>query len=398
LGTEVLIGRGQIGLDNQLNIAHLIATNFFGGPEKQIIEHLMQVKQSSFSILLISFIERSKPNELLDDARKKKIPTRNLYTWNPFNPKVILELISILKRDKIDILCTHGYKSDVIGRIASWILRIPQIVFSRGWTAENKKIKLFEQLDKWFIRFADHIVAVSEGQKEKVLKLKLIPDKVSVVYNGINLDNIKIESKKSMRAELGINENSCLVVSAGRLSPEKNFGGLIEAAKIVTKKNKNIIFVVFGEGFLRKELEQKVLDSGLKNKFLLPGFRKDFFSLLSDIDIFVLVSYTEGLPNVLLEAYSFKKPVVASKVGGIPEVVIDGETGFLVSVEDTDGLAEYILKLTQDPDLRKKMGNKGCKNIKENFNFDIQTKKLKELYLKVYEKYRSSIYYNRCSC
>ncbi|MGA1841303.1 MAG: glycosyltransferase [bacterium] len=385
-------------MDSQLKIAHLIATNFFGGPEKQIIEHLLRIKQERFSIFLISFIERSVPNELLDAAGKRNIPIRCLYTWNPFNPKVILDLISILRRDEIDILCTHGYKSDVIGRIVSWILRIPQIVFSRGWTAENKKIKLFEILDRWIIKFVDHIVAVSEGQKEKLMKLRLLPDKVSVIYNAINLDNMKIQSKKSIRDELGIDGNSYLIVSAGRLSPEKNFEGLIEAAKIVIRRNKNITFVVFGEGFLRKKLEQKVLDNDLENKFFLPGFRKDFFSLLKDTDIFVLASFTEGLPNVLLEAYSFKKPVIASRVGGIPEVVLDGETGFLISVQDLDRLAEYILKLTQDPNLRKEMGDKGYKYIKEHFNFDIQTEKLKELYLEVYEKYHFSIYHNSRSC
>jgi glycosyltransferase involved in cell wall biosynthesis len=390
LAIEVVTGRGQIGLDSQLNIAHLIATNFFGGPEKQIIQHLMRIKQGKFAILLISFIERSMPNELLDAARKRKIPTRDLYTWNPFNPKVIFDLISILRREEIDILCTHGYKSDIIGRIASWILRIPQIVFSRGWTEENKKIKLFEGLDRWFIRFADHVVAVSEGQKEKLLKLQMIPERISVIHNGIDLDSIKIESKNSIRSEIGINGNSYLVVSAGRLSPEKNFGGLIEAAKIVTERNKDITFIVFGEGFLRKELEQKILDIGLKNKFLFPGFRKDFLSVLKEIDIFVLPSFTEGLPNVLLEAYALGKPVVATKVGGNPEIVLDGETGFLVSVQDTGKLAERILELAQEPNLRKEMGKKGCKYIKENFNFDIQTKKLKKLYLDVYEKHHSS--------
>lgn len=385
-------------MDNKLNIAHLIATNFFGGPEKQIIEHLMRINQSKFGISLISFIERSMPNELLDRARERKIPTRGLYTWNPFNPKVIFDLISILRRDKIDILCTHGYKANIIGRIASWIIKIPEIIFSRGWTAENKKIRLFECLDRWFIRCADHIVSVSEGQKEKLLKLQMIPEKISVVHNGIDPDNIKIESKSFIRAELGIDGNSYLVVSAGRLSPEKNFGGLIEAAKIVTERNKNITFIVYGEGFLRKELEQKILDIGLKNRFLLLGFREDFLSVLKDIDIFVLPSFTEGLPNVLLEAYALRKPVVATNVGGNPEIVLDGETGFLVSAQDTEGLAEYILRLAEDPDLRKEMGKKGYKYIKESFNFDIQTQKIKDLYLNVYEKYHSSIYNNSSSC
>ena len=166
----------------------------------------------------------------------------------------------------------------------------------------------------------------------------------------------------------------------------------------MAERNKDIIFIVFGEGFLRKELEEKILKIGLKDRFLLPGFRKDFLSVLKDIDLFVLPSFTEGLPNVLLEAYALKKPVVATKVGGNPEIVLDGETGFLAPVQDPVKLSELILRLTQDATLRKEMGEKGYKYIKEKFNFAVQTQKIKDLYLDVYEKYHTSIYYNSSSC
>lgn len=366
--------------DYRLAVAHLIATNFFGGPEKQIVEHALRVASDQFSFFLISFVERSSPNELLTKTKKMSVPSIELYTQNPFNPKVISRLISILREKKIDVLCAHGYKSNVVGRIASWMVGIPEIVVSRGWTGENWKIKLYEKLDKLFLRFADHVVTVSQGQKEKVLKLRVKANNLSVIYNGINPNNVKNKSVNSIRTELGFNDNSILVMSAGRLSPEKNFAGLIDAAKIVTAKDKHIKFVVFGEGFLREELEKKTRDADLEGKFFLPGFRKDFVSLLSEADIFVLPSFTEGLSNVILEAYASKKPVIATNVGGNPEIVQQGETGFLVSPHNVEKMADYILKLAQDQNIRNEMGDNGYEYIKEHFNFDIQTSKYEELY------------------
>lgn len=370
-------------MNQKTRVAHLIATNFFGGPEKQIVEHALRINQDKFAVLLISFIERSMANELVNAAKEKNIFVRELFTENPFNPRSVLDLWSILKEEKIDILCTHGYKSNVVGRIASWLIGIPEIAISRGWTGENWKIKLYEKLDKLFLRFADHVVTVSEGQREKVLKLGVKANNLSVIYNGINLNNVKNRSVNYIRTELGINDNPVIVMSAGRLSPEKNFAGLIDAAKIVTAKDKNIRFVVFGEGFLREELEKKTRDADLEGKFFLPGFRKDFVSLLREADIFVLPSFTEGLSNVILEAYASKKPVIATRVGGNPEVVMNGETGYLVEPDNAEKMAECIMTLAQDPDLRATMGAKGYEYVKEHFSFDIQTRKYEELYYKI---------------
>lgn len=368
----------------KINVLHLRASNFFGGPEKQILEHFQHNDEGRFNFVLGFFRENDQPNELLDKAREIGIKTISINSYSPFDLRMVLELVRVIKDNNIHILCTHGYKPNVVGRMASWIIGIPEIAISRGWTGENWKIKLYEKLDKLFLRFADHVVTVSEGQREKVLKLGVKANNLSVIYNGINLNNVKNGSVNSIRTELSINDNLVIVVSAGRLSPEKNFTGLIDAAKVVMAKDNNIRFVVFGEGTLRKELEKKIRDGNLEGMFFLPGFRKDFFSLLGETDIFVLPSFTEGLSNVILEAYAQRKPVVATRVGGNPEIVQDGKSGFLVSPHDTEKMAEYILRLAQDSKLREEMGAKGYEYVKEHFSFDIQTRKYEALYKTIY--------------
>lgn len=370
-----------------VKIAHLAATNFFGGPEKQIVEHARRVNKKRFEIVILTFIERSRPNELLDRALQLAIPAKGFRTWNPFNPRVIFELASLLRGDCIDVLCAHGYKANVVGRIASRMVGIPEIAFSRGWTAENRKVKVYEELDKFFLRFADHVVAVSRGQRNRVLELGVAPDKVSVIYNGIGPESPPARGGKSIRAEFGIDSACCLVVSAGRLSPEKNFEGLIDAAKMVADTCNNVKFIVFGEGVLREKLERKIRGAGLRGIFFLPGFRKDFLSVLEEADIFVLPSLTEGFPNVILEAYALKKPVVATAVGGVPEVVQDDSAGFLVRPGRVAEMAERIAMLAGNRMLGHEMGKRGYDYLMGHFNFEIQTGRLEELYSEVYDSF-----------
>jgi glycosyltransferase involved in cell wall biosynthesis len=362
-----------------IRIAHLIATNFYGGPEKQIISHALRLNKNHFRFLLISFVEHGSPNELVSISRELDIEVLEIHARNAFDPSTIAKIVTILRKNSINILCAHGYKANVIGRLASWLAKIPQLSISRGWTAENKRIHFYEKLDRLFLRAANHIVAVSEGQKTKIVSYGISDRKTTVIHNAIDINVLPLAGT-SIREELGIPADGIFVVSAGRLSPEKNQLGMVEVAKQVVARNEKIYFGIFGEGVLRQELQRQISESGLEEKFFLPGFRTDLQSLFHDIDIFMLPSYTEGLPNVALEAFAAKKPIVATAVGGTPEVVKDGISGFLTTPENFSGLAEAVLTLAKDFGLRQKMGNAGYEHISAEFTFEGQTKKYEDLY------------------
>ena len=362
-------------------IANLIATNFVGGPEKQILAQSIRLGSASFNPLVVSFKEGAAGNFLLERAQSLSLPTRILEASNPFNPVVIMDLCRIIRDDGIDILCAHGYKSNIIGRLASWRSRIPFVAISRGWTAENARIRFYERLDKRFLHYADHVVAVSHGQREKILALGVKREKVSVIHNAINLAEIPAAGPRLLREQLGLPVDALIVASAGRLSPEKNYGAMVQAAAEVITQNQQAYFVVFGEGFLRPELKQAIAAAGLTGRFLLPGFRTDLQAVLHEIDIFMLPSFTEGLPNVVLEAFAVDKPVVATRVGGTPEVVQDGVSGFLTAPDQPDLMAQHLLQLLNNPALRQTMGNAGHNHVREHFSFESQT----EEYMKLYE-------------
>jgi glycosyltransferase involved in cell wall biosynthesis len=360
-------------------IAHLIATNFYGGPEKQIVTHALQLNRDRFKFILISFIDNGQPNELMQIARRQGIEVIEIPVKNAFDPRCISKIAGILRDRGIRLLCAHGYKANIIGRLATWLTGIPQISVSRGWTAENQRIRFYEKLDRRFLRYANHIVAVSEGQKRKIMTQGIADRKVSVIHNAIDLETLP-QHGTEIRAELGIPSDSILVVSAGRLSPEKNQAGMIEVARLVAKNNASVYFAIFGEGFLRNELEMRIRNAGLETRFFLPGFRNNLQALFHDIDIFMLPSFTEGLPNVALEAFAAMKPTVATAVGGTPEVVQHGISGFLTTPDNVAAMAVSVLRLAADPELRQQMGASGYRQVAESFTFEGQTAKYEELY------------------
>jgi glycosyltransferase involved in cell wall biosynthesis len=363
-------------------IAHLIASNFFGGPEKQILEHARRLNGGPFEFRLITFLEDG-TNELLERAVSEGFAAALLQKRPPFDPRSIGELTALLRRDGIDLLVTHHYKANVIGRLAALRTGIPTVAVSRGWTGENRKIRFYEWLDRRFLHFADHIVAVSEGQRSKVLSLGVPPRLVSVIHNCIDVQESQPPSEVSLRRELGLAAEALLIVSAGRLSPEKNIEGLIRVAARVTAQIPQSVFIVFGEGVLRASLEDSIRESGLKGRFLLPGFRQDFTALLPQIEIFVLPSFTEGLPNVVLEAFAARRPVVATAVGGTPEVVVEGEGGFLVHPAEEEKMSARIVELLRRPELRSEMGERGYQRICTHFSPLRQTEAYLELYREV---------------
>ncbi|WP_152513002.1 glycosyltransferase [Desulfovibrio sp. X2] len=366
-------------------VAHLIATNFYGGPERQIVAHALRIGQEGFAPLVVSFTEAGRDNGLLVAAKAEGVPCAGLSPRSAFHPGAITEIADLLRREGVGLLVAHGYKANIVGRLASRFARIPQISVSRGWTAENSRIRVYEMLDRKFLRLADHVVAVSEGQARKVAAAGVPGERLSVIHNGIDLDSYPPPRKGpgTAREGLGIPKDALLVATAGRLSPEKDQASLVAAAARIAAERDDVWFAVFGEGFLRPELERAVREAGLEGRFLLPGFRSDMREVMHEVDVFTLPSLTEGLPNVVLEAFACRKPVVATAVGGTPEVVRHGENGLLVAAGDGQGLTRAIRALAASPEERRSMGERGYETVRALFNYESQTAAYGRLYRRI---------------
>ena len=176
---------------------------------------------------------------------------------------------------------------------------------------------------------------------------------------------------------------SAIVGAAGRLSPEKGFDVLLAAAARVLRRDPDAGFILFGDGPLRAELAQQIAAAGLGGAFVLTGFRADLDRFLPHFDLLVLPSYTEGLPNVVLEACAAGVPVVATAVGGTPEVIEDGLSGFLVPVGDPDTMADRIVAALASEEMLQDMSANARERIAERFGFAVQARQYRELFLEL---------------
>lgn len=272
----------------------------------------------------------------------------------------------LLKNLRIDLLYMNNQpSSNLEGIISSKITGIPALQHSRIETALNSfEIKT---VNLWLKK----MICVSEGVKNSFIRQGVDKSKCVVVYNGIDIETVPKASRQDIRKTWGISDKDILIGTVGSLIKRKRIMDLIEATAIVAKRSEHPIkCMIIGKGPEKENLMTKVKERNLDSRIIFTDFQLDAISYINALDIFVMPSEKEGLPRVILEAMLMGKPVIASDITGPSELVVDGETGFLVPVRETGMFADSILKLIENPELRRQMGEKGRKRIIENFSIE----------------------------
>jgi glycosyltransferase involved in cell wall biosynthesis len=369
-----------------MNIVHLTASTMFGGPERQLLG-LADALAGECRSLFLSFAEGGRCEAFLTEARRQGFEAAALEHDTPRLRAATRELASILRRAGADVLLCNGYKAALLGRIAARREGVPVVAVSRGWTAENWKVRLYENADRVNLHWMDRVVCVSEGQAAKVRGTGVPGERVVVIRNAIRADRFDIPDHAYRERLLGLfpDPPGRIVGAAGRLSPEKGFGVLIEAARRVLREDPAAGIVLFGDGSLRAALARQIEAAGLTGRFILAGFRTDLDRYLPWLDVMVLPSYTEGLPNVVLEACAAGVPVVATAVGGTPEVIEDGVNGYLVPPGDAKVLAGCLLAVLDAEDGGREMGECGRRRVLEEFTFGAQAQQYQRLFAELTE-------------
>jgi len=360
-------------------VAHIRASNFYGGPERQIIGHIKTSK--NFRHLVITFREGSRKNEFEIVCRKEginvvAIDTKNAYQWT-----TVTCLRKLLLKEKIKIICCHGYKPLVLSFLAKRNLSIPVIAFSRGHTSENFKIRIFEFIEHKLYSFSDKIIAVSSGYAKILMARGVDKTKLCVVLNAVEIEKFQpyLVQKKQIRVALGFHEDDFLIATAGRLSPEKAQGDLITAFAMIHHEHRETHLLIFGDGPLRESLENQVERLNVQNVHFM-GHRKDLDKIMPILTLFVLPSLTEGLPNVLLEAGSANVPMIATSVGGVPEIIEHEKTGVLVEAGNPHQLSKAIGQCVSNKLKCKKLSETAYQLIENQYGFIKQANLLETIY------------------
>lgn len=344
-----------------MRVAHFISTSGLYGAERWILGLLNHTKVDS--ILVCTSYDNP---ALINEAKKKGIKTKvlsvkgNLAVFDSAE-----KLKRLLKQEKIDILHTHGYKSDIIGYFAAKKTNIKIISTPHGWSFDaGLKLRIYEALDRFFLKFFDLVVPLSNGLGKSLKHVKGI----KVIENFVDLSSIP-KPKKG---------NPKLITFIGQLIERKRVQDLIIALKLL--KNKEIKLQLIGDGPKKRELIALVKRLRLQNQVKFLGFRKDRLDLLNKSGLLILPSLLEGIPRVMMEAMAMKKLVIGTAIEGIKDLITHKVTGLLVPTKNPNALARAITYAFTDKTNQRRISENGRKLINKRFSAKIAAQKFDELY------------------
>jgi glycosyltransferase involved in cell wall biosynthesis len=305
---------------------------------------------------------------------------------------LLRELTAYCRSGRFDLLHTHKYKDTILGTIAAARCGIPYVVRTvHGLTEPFRGIQsfrmgLYELCEDLAVRLkVDRLIAVS-SQIEQVLSRKYDLGKVVRIHNGIRIGHIpRMKTPQEIRQQLGMESSHYLIGTVGRLTAVKGHEHFLAGAQRLLRHRRDLRFVIVGDGPLLNDLKGKARDLNIADHVTFLGHRDDTYDLMGTMDIFVLPSLHEGIPMVILEAMALARPIVASRVGGIPEVITDFVHGLLIPAADPEELAEGCRKFLDDRCLAERCGKAGQLRVQEEFSAESMAAKVAALYFELVE-------------
>ncbi len=368
-----------------------------GGTRKHLTDLILNLDKTKFQVTLICSTLRDKTyREDIDKMVKSGGQVEIIQMYRKIHLLAdfiaLLKMYSLMRRERYDIVHAHSSKAGFLGRLAARLAHIPVIIYSpHAYAFQSYRfgmLKFFYKILERFVGlFTDLIVAISESEKGITIDNRIIdPGKIVVVENALNLDDFEFDVDIDIeREKLGIQPREKVVITVGDFRPQKGYPYFIKSCAEVVKTVPNSKFLLVGKGRMRDRLETLVQYLGLNKRFLFVENCQDVRVLYMISDLFVLSSLWEGLPYAVLEAMATGKPVVATDIGGVRDVVKDGITGYLVPPKDTARMAKTIVELLNNPDKAEGMGEKGRLEIEKRYQLRQRMRKIEALYENTFE-------------
>ena len=311
-------------------------------------------------------------------AAEEELPVFPLKIKSELDFGAVFRLARAMKRQKCILAHFHDAHSVSVGSMAASLAKVPLRVISRRVDFPLKR-NYFSR--RKYTQNVDAIIAISKGVKDVLVEGGIDSKRIKVIPSGIDFAPYQeAASSDYLRREFSFSADDYLVGIVAHLADHKGHKYLIQATKILKEHSSKIKVIIVGSGPLHMELTKQAEESGVRDIVFFLGFRKDVPQILSSLDLFVLSSYLEGMGSSLLDAMACRLPVVATKVGGIPEVVMHKETGLLVPPRSPSALAKAILKLYEDRDLASRLGDKGYRVVHQKFSSEAMAEKIIQLY------------------
>jgi len=361
----------------KIKVLYIIATLDIGGTERQLVELAKRIDKERYEPA-ICCLTRGGPLE--KELQNTGIEVHILHKKGKWDFGIILKLFGLIRRKRPDIVHTFLWTSNAWGRIAALLAGVPVIISSERSTDLWKGWFEFS-IDRILSLFTRRVIVNSCRVKEFIKAKGIEESRIAVVYNGIDtgIYNSSCNSIE-LRNSLGLDAKRPVIGYIGRLSYEKNPQLFVKLSAQILQKRKDVQFLIVGDGELRNEVEEKIGEYNLRDHIKIAGYRKDVPRILQAIDVVVLTSLWEGLPNSLIEAGASSRPAVSFDVGGVREIIADGKTGFVIPAFDEKSFVDKVIFLLDNPDLAKKMGEEGKKIVQEKFEISKTVKSIEKIY------------------
>ncbi|MBE0683507.1 MAG: glycosyltransferase [Anaerolineales bacterium] len=365
-----------------------------GGAEHLMIPILGYLNKETFSAR-VCVLQSRDGNPLAEDIRSLGVQVDFLNVRHLRDFTALLRLRNYLKEVKADLIHTQLEFANILGNTSAKILGLPSVCTVHVQPIRDGRLKSrFHQWVEWMALrlFCDRIITVSEDTRRNyIAQSGISPKKLLTIYNGIDLtrfNRLKPDlDRASVREEFHLPKDSFLLTTVAVLRQQKGIEHMIRALPALHNMHGNVYYLIVGAGTYLAVLEKEAELTGLRENIIFAGSRKDIPRILSASDIFILPTLTEALPTVLAEAMACRLPIVASAVGGIPEMIQSNGNGCLVSPAQPSELSEACETLLKQPNLRIRMGDEGWNLVYQKFNIIHQVIQLEEQYLELINRY-----------
>jgi glycosyltransferase involved in cell wall biosynthesis len=370
-------------IKRRIKVLELRDTHEVGGPGKTILESFKAIDADRFDVRLGIYLTENETGDtpFIRAANDCGMPVHIVRGYNQYDPRLIHRTAKLVRDQGFDIVHAHEVKSNAVAYLASFLRRVALVTTSHGWIANSPRQRALVALDRRLAPRFDRIIVVSATIRDELLRSGASRDAVRLVHNGLVLANYRRTGQRGgLAAQVGRHLPGPVIASIGRLSREKGHADLLDAVASVVAAGQPCSVVLAGDGPERAALEERSRQLGLADTVHFLGYVARPQVVLEEADLMVLPSHTEGLPNAVLEALAMGVPVLATAVGGTPEVVSDGTTGRLVPPAAPQLLAREMLDFINRRDAWRRMAECGRHVVERDFDFTARIRKMEQLY------------------
>lgn len=354
-----------------------------GGPEKTILNSPRYLPDLGYRAECAYLYPSDDPGfeAIRERAAKAEAPLNSLPDRGAFDFGVVRSLVRLCRERNVQIWHAHDYKTNAIGLLVRRFHPMKLVTTVHGWVKHTKRTPIYYWIDRRCLPWYDRVICVSEDLRDVALKAGVRPERCVVIDNAIETaDYERTLSPADARRQLGLPVDVPLVGSVGRLSEEKGYHHLVDAVARLHDAGNPVHLAIAGNGDARPALERQIQEQRFPERFHLLGYQPDPRVVYQAIDVFALSSHREGLPNVLLEAMSSRLPVVATTVGGVPNLMTHNETGLLVSPGDVPTLAAALESLIGNTEWKQQLADSAYQLVEARYSFRRRMEKVAAVY------------------